>query len=72
MVFRLSHNDKCLLKPLLSDDYPTVATRPHYSVLDKSLIKKTYNITIPFWVDSLEKCLESLNAEDKTDEQKLS
>lgn len=72
MVFWLSNNDKCLLKPLHSDDYPTVATRPHYSVLDKSLIKKTYNITIPFWVDSLEKCLESLNAEDKTDEQKLS
>ena len=44
--------------PILSRDYPTRAARPHYSVLDKSLIKSTFNIQIPHWRESLVTCLK--------------
>lgn len=56
-IFKMAGIDKCSVKPILSEDYPTAATRPHYSVFDKTLIKKTYGITIPHWEESLEKCL---------------
>ena len=46
------------VSPILSKDYPTRAGRPHYSVLDKSLIKSTFDIEIPHWRESLQKCLK--------------
>jgi len=46
--------------PVLSDEYPTKAHRPAYSVLDKSLFKKTFGIEIPYWIDSLRKCMSEL------------
>jgi len=49
------------VKPVTSDQFPSKATRPAYSVLDKGLIKSTYSITIPYWKISLKKCLDSLN-----------
>ena len=51
----------CHVKPLHTEDYPTKATRPHYSVLDKTKIKETYGIEIPYWMDSLKECMEILN-----------
>ncbi len=50
----------CRVEPLPTAQYPTPARRPHYSLLDKALIKKTYGITIPDWKDSLAHCLERL------------
>lgn len=50
----------CEVVPVTTADYPTAASRPPYSVLDKSSIKNTYNLTIPFWVDSLRKVIERL------------
>jgi len=50
----------CHVKPLMTADYPTQAERPAYSVLDKTLIKKTFGIDIPHWEVSLEKCVEQL------------
>ncbi len=50
----------CNVKPLLSKEYPTAAPRPHYSVLDKSKIKKTFQITVPYWKNSLLECINSL------------
>ena len=49
------------VKPVTSDQFPSKATRPAYSVLDKGLIKSTYGITIPYWKISLKKCIDSLN-----------
>lgn len=49
------------VKPILSADWPTPATRPHYSVLDKSKIRATFGIDIPNWHDSLARCIEILN-----------
>jgi dTDP-4-dehydrorhamnose reductase len=50
----------CRVEPLPTAQYPTPARRPHYSLLDKSLIKKTYGLQIPDWKDSLARCLKRL------------
>lgn len=48
----------CKVNPIPSSAYPTKATRPFYSVLDKSKIKETFNITIPHWEEGLKQCLK--------------
>lgn len=58
-IFRIE-NMSLDLKPIKTEAYPTPAKRPHYSVLDKSKIKSTFNITIPHWRDSLEQCLKEI------------
>ncbi|MCT4643830.1 MAG: dTDP-4-dehydrorhamnose reductase [Carboxylicivirga sp.] len=50
----------CNVKPIETKDYPTPAPRPNYSVLNKSKIKQAYQIEIPYWLDSLKKCLAEL------------
>jgi dTDP-4-dehydrorhamnose reductase len=50
----------CHVKPIETKDYPTPATRPHYSLMNKAKIKNTFNLTIPYWKDSLIDCLEIL------------
>lgn len=50
----------CEAKPVTTEQYPTRATRPKYSVLDKSKIKNIFNITIPKWEDSLNICIKEL------------
>lgn len=59
-IFRLSGMDNVEVTPVGTKDYPTPARRPLYSVLSKEKIKNTYNITIPYWEKSLEKCLKSM------------
>ncbi len=49
---------KCKVNPIPSSAYPTKAKRPFYSVLDKSKIKQTFNLSIPYWRESLVKCLK--------------
>lgn len=48
----------CKVKPIKTADYPTPAMRPHYSVLDKSKIKKDFEIEIPYWKESLQRCID--------------
>ena len=50
----------CKVLPVISSEYPTAARRPFYSVLDKSKIKETYNLEIPHWRSSLQKCIKLL------------
>ena len=50
----------CDVQPCRTDEYPAKARRPHYSVLDKSLVKKTFGISIPDWHDALKDCLKKL------------
>ena len=50
----------CKIYPVLSKEYPTVAQRPFYTVLDKKKIKENYNINIPHWRTSLRKCIKHL------------
>lgn len=47
----------CCLRPILSSEYQYRTPRPHYSVLDKTKIKRTFGITIPYWTDALHRCL---------------
>ncbi|MEM0991860.1 MAG: dTDP-4-dehydrorhamnose reductase [Bacteroidota bacterium] len=49
--------------PIETKDYPTPALRPHFSLLDKTKIKTTFNIEIPHWRDSLKACLQALKVE---------
>lgn len=58
-IFELS-GVQCSVNPITTDQYPTPATRPHYSLLNKAKIKQTYTITIPYWKDSLKECIELL------------
>lgn len=60
MIFKIS-NINIAVEPVFSKEFPTVAKRPAYSVLDKSKLKNTFGIEIPFWIDSLEKCLSNIN-----------
>ncbi len=50
----------CNINPIETKEYPTPAQRPHYSLLNKSKIKKEFNLTIPFWKDSLDACLKKM------------
>lgn len=50
----------CKVKPIETKDYPTLAKRPHYSVLNKSKIKEDFKIEIPHWRESLKECLNKL------------
>lgn len=59
-IMRLGGID-CKVKPIRSEDYPTAAQRPAYSVLDKSDIKQLLGIEIPHWEESLEYCIKQLN-----------
>ena len=60
-IHRLAGITTCQVKPLHTEEYPTPAKRPHYSVLDKTKIKNTYHIEIPYWMDSLESCISELD-----------
>ena len=62
-IHRIAGITSCHVKPLHTAEYPTPAARPHYSVLDKTKIKQTYGIEIPFWEESLEKCVAKLLAQ---------
>lgn len=55
----------CKVNPVTSDEYPTKTKRPKYSLLDKTKIKETFNVEIPFWKDSLEKCLKIIAGKEK-------
>ena len=59
-VHRLAGIKSCKVSPLHTDEFPAKAPRPHYSVLDKTKIKRTFGIDIPHWEESLAVCIEKL------------
>ena len=60
-IHRLAGIEGCQVKPLHTDEYPTPAHRPHYSVLDKTKIKNTYGLQIPHWEESLSQCIAKID-----------
>ncbi len=56
----LLSGNSCNIRPIHSHEYPAKVTRPHYSVLDKTAIKTTFGIEIPYWTESLKKCIAEL------------
>ncbi len=61
-IARLAGNTECNILPCHSNEFPSPVTRPAYSVLDKTKIKETFDINIPYWVDSLETCMRNMGA----------
>lgn len=59
-IHRIAGIKDCQVRPLHTAEYPTPANRPHYSVLDKTKIKQTYTLEIPYWEESLAECIAKL------------
>ena len=62
MIFKLAQIG-CEVLPIESKEYSVRTPRPHYSVLNKSKLKSTFNQTVPYWIDGLERCLKVLQAQ---------
>lgn len=60
MIAEYSGHNECEIKPCYSVDYPSPVKRPAYSVLDKSKIKDTFGVRVPYWTDSLKVCISNL------------
>lgn len=60
MIAEYSGQTECDILPCHSDEFPSPVTRPAYSVLDKSKVKETFGITIPYWTNSLKSCIKDL------------
>ena len=59
VICELSGNT-CEIQPCYSEEFPSPVKRPHFSVLDKSKLKSTFDIRVPYWTDSLKKCIKQL------------
>lgn len=59
IICELSGNT-CDIQPCYSEEFPSPVKRPHFSVLDKSKLKSTFGIKVPYWTDSLKKCIKQL------------
>ena len=59
LICELSGNT-CDIQPCYSDEFPSPVQRPHFSVLDKSKLKATFGIKVPYWTDSLKVCIAQL------------
>lgn len=60
MIAEYTGNTNCDIQPCHSDEFPSPVKRPAYSVLDKTKVKETFGISIPYWTDSLKNCIEKL------------
>ena len=60
-IHELAGITTCHVRPILSEEYCYKTPRPHYSVLDKSKFKKTFDVEIPHWLDGLKRCVVKLN-----------
>ena len=60
MIAEYSGQTKCDIQPCRSDEFPSPVTRPSYSVLDKTKIKEVFGIKVPYWTESLKKCINNL------------
>lgn len=61
MIAEYSGENNCDIQPCHSDEFPSPVKRPSYSVLDKTKVKETFGIKVPYWTDSLRRCLNKLN-----------
>ena len=59
-IASMSGNKGCKIMPCHSSEFPSKVVRPSYSVLDKTKIKRTFGVEIPYWTVSLEKCIQNL------------
>ena len=62
MIAEYNGTTECQVKPCYSSDFPSPVKRPSYSVLDKSKIKSVFGIEVPYWTESLKKCINNLKS----------
>ena len=60
MIAKIAGHTNCDIQPCYSSEYPSPVKRPSYSVLDKKTFKETFGIKVPYWVDSLEVCINNI------------
>lgn len=65
MIAEYADHTGCDIQPCHSDEFPSKVIRPSYSVLDKTKIKKTFGVSVPYWTDSLRVCMTNLKAINK-------
>ena len=65
MIAEMAGNTACDIQPCHSDEYPSPVKRPAYSVLDKTKIKETFGVKVPYWTDSLRECIDRFQRLDK-------
>jgi len=63
MIAEYAGNKDCDIQPCHSNEFPSPVTRPSYSVLDKTKVKETFGIKVPYWTDSLKVCINNLKKE---------
>ena len=61
-IAELAGNTGCDIQPCHSDEFPSPVKRPAYSVLDKTKIKQTFGVKVPYWTDSLKRCMANMKA----------
>lgn len=60
MIADLAGNTSCTILPCHSNEFPSPVKRPAYSVLDKTKVKNTFGVSVPYWIDSLKMCMNNL------------
>lgn len=60
MIAEIAGNTNCDIQPCHSDEFPSPVKRPAFSVLDKTKVKETFGIKVPYWTDSLRKCMSNM------------
>ena len=60
MIAKYAGNTACDIRPCHSNEFPSSVKRPAYSVLDKTKVKETFGITVPYWTDSLKTCIKHI------------
>ena len=61
MIAEYAGNTTCDIQPCHSNEFPSSVKRPSYSVLDKTKIKETFGVKVPYWTESLKQCISNLN-----------
>ena len=60
VIAEYAEHTECDIQPCHSDEFPSPVKRPAYSVLDKTKIKKTFGVKVPYWTESLKVCLKNM------------
>lgn len=60
MIAEIAGHKECDIQPYHSNEFPSPVKRPAFSVLDKTKVKETFGITVPYWTDSLKICINNL------------
>ena len=61
VIAEMAGNTNCDIQPCTSAEFPSPVKRPAYSVLDKTKIKQTFGVEVPYWMDSLKTCVKNLS-----------